>query len=142
MSALLLALLVELDAANPETLDALRQRLALRHHEAVAPADYLTDRLLTCSEAAERAHVHAETLRRAIRRGDLLASRAGRSLRIASSDLEEWLGTSHTKQPSAAPARSRSRSLSPAKGPRRPLARALETLDRPASMQLRSISKT
>jgi len=47
--------------------------------------------LLTCAEAACRAQCHVETIRRAVARGTLRGSRAGRFLRIAPSDLDNWL---------------------------------------------------
>ena len=48
--------------------------------------------LLTVAEAASRAHVHAETVRRAIRDGRLpIAGRVGRSARINAVDLDRWL---------------------------------------------------
>jgi excisionase family DNA binding protein len=52
-------------------------------------------RLLTASEAAEHARVNVETVRRAIRAGDLLvAARIGRSPRIAPLALDRWLAES------------------------------------------------
>lgn len=133
MSALLLALLAELDAANPETLDALRQRLALRLDEEIPPVDYLSDRLLTCSEAAEHARVHVETIRRAVRGGALPARRVGQFPRITAGDLDVWLGAPRARQDSAA--WSRSPSL---RTRRRPLAQALANLDASPRKRLRS----
>ncbi len=133
MSALLLALLAELDEANSDTLDALRQRLAPRRHEEVPPADYLTDRLLTCSEAAEHAHVHVETIRRAVRSGTLPARRVGQSPRITAGDLDAWLGAPRRRQDSAA------WSKPPSPGTRRrPLAEAVANLDAPSHKCLES----
>ena len=133
MSALLLALLAELDAANPDILDAVRQRLALRCHEEVPTADHMTDRLLTCSEAAEHAHVHVETIRRAVRSGALPARRVGQSPRITAGDLDGWLGAPRRRQDSAAWSRS------PTSGKRRhTLAEAVANLDAPPRKRLES----
>ncbi|HEY3946160.1 MAG TPA: helix-turn-helix domain-containing protein [Solirubrobacteraceae bacterium] len=92
MSALLHALLAELEAADQITLEALRMHLAIPSPEGVGPGENPAERLLTCSEAAERARVHPETIRRAARQGKLPALRAGRELRIWTGDLERWLG--------------------------------------------------
>jgi excisionase family DNA binding protein len=49
--------------------------------------------LLTAADAAKRAQVHVETIRRAVRGGDLKAAgKVGRSVRITTSALDEWLG--------------------------------------------------
>jgi excisionase family DNA binding protein len=50
------------------------------------------DRLLTTKEAAERARVHVETIRRAIRSGELaVAGRVGRSARLRAVEIDRWL---------------------------------------------------
>ncbi|MBV8940549.1 MAG: helix-turn-helix domain-containing protein [Solirubrobacterales bacterium] len=127
MSTLLQALLVELNGADPDMLAALRERLALRPEKEVTLADNSAEPLLTCSEAAERARVHIETIRRAVRRGELPASRAGRCLRIAVRDLEAWLKAPKAQQQSASLVRRRA----PSSRARRPLATALAALDMP-----------
>lgn len=45
---------------------------------------------LTTGEAAGICGVHAETIRRAIRKGDLQAAKLGGEWRISRADLEEW----------------------------------------------------
>lgn len=45
---------------------------------------------LTTGEAADICGVHAETIRRAIRKGDLQAAKLGGEWRISRADLEEW----------------------------------------------------
>jgi excisionase family DNA binding protein len=53
------------------------------------------DRLLTVAEAATRAHVHVETIRRAVRDGRLaIAGRVGRSARIEPAEVDRWLAES------------------------------------------------
>ncbi len=53
-----------------------------------------TAHLLTASAAAQLAGVNVETVRRAIRAGDLeVAARIGRSHRISQPALERWLAT-------------------------------------------------
>lgn len=48
-------------------------------------------RLLTAADVAERAGVHVETVRRAIRAGDLqVAARIGRSPRVSALAVESW----------------------------------------------------
>ena len=50
------------------------------------------DRLLTAADAAGRVGVNVETIRRAIRAGDLsVAARIGRSPRVTAVALETWL---------------------------------------------------
>jgi excisionase family DNA binding protein len=65
--------------------------------------------LLSCAEAAWRARCHVETIRRAVNHGALRASRAGRNIRIAPTDLDDWLGTSAAAPHPPAPDRSRRR---------------------------------
>ncbi len=50
-----------------------------------------TEELLTVNEVAERLKVHPITVRRHIKAGRLRALRAGRSIRVRASDLEEYL---------------------------------------------------
>jgi excisionase family DNA binding protein len=47
--------------------------------------------LLTPREAAARASVHVETIRRHVRSGALSASRVGKAVRIAPKSLDVWL---------------------------------------------------
>jgi excisionase family DNA binding protein len=86
--------------------------------------------MLTCSQAAQRAVVHAETIRRAVRSGALPASKVGRSLRIAPTDFDAWLSRPDaptTQPPGRRPQTGRRRT---ARG--RPLANALANMnDRP-----------
>lgn len=81
MSSTPLADDLDLDALADLVAPLVAARLA-----AGAPAE-----LLTPAEAARRAGVHAETIRRAIRSGALSASRVGRSLRVSPEDLDAWL---------------------------------------------------
>ena len=81
----------------PEALDdEVAARLAARVRPfltAPTPGDEaLADRLLTVAEAATRAHVHVETIRRAVRDGRLaIAGRVGRSARIEPAEVDRWL---------------------------------------------------
>ena len=86
MSALVDALLAEFDE---DALAELARRLAPYLPAAVeAPADDL----LTTSEAARRASVHIETVRRAIRAGHLaVAGQVGRNARLAPADVDAWV---------------------------------------------------
>lgn len=78
--------------------------------------------LLTPQEAARRAGVHTETIRRAARSGALPASRAGRAVRIAQADLDAWLSGATRAERTRAPRRRQSAS-------RQPLANALAGTD-------------
>lgn len=49
------------------------------------------DRWLTLTHAAEYADAHPETLRRAIRRGDLDSAKFNRNLRIRKSAIDAWM---------------------------------------------------
>ena len=60
------------------------------------------DALLTPREAAQRAGVHIETVRRAVRSGALPASHAGRAVRIQLGDLDAWLGCAPRPEPTQA----------------------------------------
>lgn len=54
-----------------------------------------TRRLLTVAEVADQANVHVETVRRAIRAGELpVAARIGRSPRVSETALDRWLAHS------------------------------------------------
>jgi excisionase family DNA binding protein len=55
------------------------------------PMGSMPEEMLTVAEAAARLKVHPETIRRAIRKGELRALRFGhRTVRIAPADLEAW----------------------------------------------------
>ena len=81
--------------------DALDDEMAARLAARVRPSflsasadggEAPSDRLLTVAEAASRAHVHAETIRRAVREGRLaIAGRVGRSARIRAAEVDRWL---------------------------------------------------
>lgn len=79
--------------------DALEQLAArLRPHLSEPDSKMSSDdQLLTTADAARRAHVHVETVRRAIRAGDLaVAARIGRSPRLTMLAVDTWLAeTSH-----------------------------------------------
>jgi excisionase family DNA binding protein len=82
-----------LDTLDDSALDRLAALLAPRIW-ALAPDDAPGDgtaRLLTCSQAAQHAGTHIETIRRAVRSGALPAGRVGRSPRIDPADLDAWL---------------------------------------------------
>ncbi|NYI78702.1 helix-turn-helix domain-containing protein [Nocardioides panzhihuensis] len=51
----------------------------------------ISDPWLTLTHGAEYADAHPETLRRAIRRGDLAAARFNRNLRIRQSAIDAWM---------------------------------------------------
>jgi excisionase family DNA binding protein len=83
------ALLAELD---DQALDRLAELLAPYLRARVgAPDAVQLEPLISCTEAAERAAVCVETVRRAVRSGALLSSTAGRAVRIAPADLKLWL---------------------------------------------------
>ena len=81
----------------PEALDdEMAARLAARMRpfltESTSFDQVPADRLLTVADAASRAHVHIETIRRAVRDGRLaIAGRVGRSARIEPLELDRWL---------------------------------------------------
>lgn len=50
-------------------------------------------RLLTIGEAAEALSVCTETVRRAVWRGELVATRIGRSVRVSVTDLRAYLAS-------------------------------------------------
>lgn len=77
-------------------------------------------RLLTVAEAAHYAHVCPETIYRAIRSEALIASRAGRALRIDPEDLRTWLTRSEGGR-----VRSRQVRRMPVRRQRTPMADAL-----------------
>jgi excisionase family DNA binding protein len=90
------ALVSELARALPAALDDDGlERLAARLQPYLKsrlgdPSD--DPRLMTAAEAADRAHVHVETVRRAIRSGRLpVAARIGRSVRLSPMAIEAWL---------------------------------------------------
>jgi excisionase family DNA binding protein len=76
--------------------------------------------LMTCAQAAAQIGAHTETIRRAVRNGELeAAGHVGRSPRIAPADLDAWLHGSERHKPASPPRAHRSGSS------RRPLAEAL-----------------
>lgn len=79
--------------------------------------------MLTCSQAAQRARTHVETIRRAVRSGALPAGRVGRSLRIAPSHLDAWLSGDRRASAPRPPGGRRPRASRP-RPARRPLADA------------------
>lgn len=90
------ALIREVVRELPEALDqgflevlATKLRPYLR---ASVDAEPPGEQLMTPAEAAARARVHVETVRRAIRAGELpIAGRVGRSPRISKTELDRWL---------------------------------------------------
>jgi excisionase family DNA binding protein len=118
------AWVAQLDA---DDLAALAARLAPYLPTSSEPAP--VEPLLTVAQAAARASMCAETVRRAVRSGALPAARAGRSLRVRPDDLDAWLRRS--ERPQTAPQTPVRRARSRAK--RRPLGAALAALDRPAT---------
>lgn len=66
------------------------------------------ERLLTAADVAERAGVNVETVRRAIRAGDLdVAARIGRSPRISALAVEDWFAKTSSRRNAGRPPRSR-----------------------------------
>ena len=84
-----------LDELDEQALDRLAELLgprleALTKMRTTTPAGVL----LSCSQAATRAGVHVETIRRAVRSGALkVRGRVGKQPRIAPADLDKWLAT-------------------------------------------------
>lgn len=92
----------------------------------VAPCmpDASPDRLLTPGEAADRAGVHVETVRRAIRAGRLpAAGQVGRSPRLTWPDITAWLEAGRATTTSRTTRRPRSTTR---RATTRPLAEALQ----------------
>jgi excisionase family DNA binding protein len=92
----------ELARVLPRALDddALRD-LAAKLHPHLADRSRETSglRLMTAAEVAEHAHVHVETVRRAIRTGQLsAAARIGRSPRLAPVAVDSWLAATSRSQ--------------------------------------------
>jgi excisionase family DNA binding protein len=103
------ALLRELVRALPAALDddALEE-LAARLGPHLRPDGPAESSLLNTADAARRANVHVETVRRAIRAGELdVAARIGRSPRVTAQAIDSWLAK--TSQPAGLPRRPRSR---------------------------------
>jgi len=110
------------DALDDAALDVLAERLAPRL-AVLAPGLAPAEEWLTTREAAERAGVHVQTIRRAVRTGNLEASRLGGTatgpLRIGQADLTTWMPAARvTGTTRAAPPRRRS---TPTSGPLRAL---------------------
>lgn len=94
-------------AFDDETLRELAARL-LPFLDAGDVAGSSNDRLLTAADAAKRADVHVETVRRAIRAGELpVAARIGRSPRLTSLAINSWLAKTSRIEAAVRPARSR-----------------------------------
>lgn len=123
-----------LDDLDPGTLDRLAEALwpGLAARLDARPVE-APERLLSCAEAAQRAGVCDETIRRAVRRGKLPAGRAGRSLRIDPADLAAWLTVGERPPKPPVP---RSRARHPRAG--RPLGDALASLDTQRSEMISS----
>jgi excisionase family DNA binding protein len=105
-------LLTQLARLLPEALDddalhELASRL-IPHLEERQSAASQEDRLLTAAEAAERASVNVETVRRAIRAGDLrVAARIGRSARVSVVAIDDWLAKTVRTEDGTRPRRRR-----------------------------------
>ena len=87
-------------ALDDEALRELASRLLpfLDDREVPEPQNH---RLLTAADAAERAGVNVETVRRAIRAGELsVAARIGRSPRLTALAIDAWLAKTARTQPS------------------------------------------
>lgn len=79
---------VDLDAAR---LDRLADKIrALPNERRDLLMETLNKQVFSLAEAAALLSCHRETLRRAIRRGDLKASKIGRDYRISRLDLERY----------------------------------------------------
>lgn len=86
-----------LDELGPATIDRLADLVANRLAERRAAGELP---LLTVAQAAELAGVHPETVRRAIRSGDLeAAGYAGKRPRLRREDVERWLHASADSAP-------------------------------------------
>jgi excisionase family DNA binding protein len=72
----------------------------------VAPDPMASDQLLSTREAAVRARVNVETIRRNVRAGTLEAERTGAHYKIRESSLEAWM-RGEAKQPAPAPVKTR-----------------------------------
>jgi excisionase family DNA binding protein len=113
-----------LDSLDEDALDLLAERLApllARRLTPCKPID-VAEAMLTCSQAAQQAGTHVETIRRAVR--SLNAGRAGRSPRIAPADLDRWMHRAKRD-----PQEPRSRAPRPTTK-RRTLADALSSIER------------
>jgi excisionase family DNA binding protein len=94
-------------AFDDEALQELASRL-LPFLDARHDAESLNSCLLTTTAAAERVGVNVETIRRAIRAGELpVAARIGRSPRITALALDSWLTKTSHSEGAVRPARSR-----------------------------------
>lgn len=94
MSAMVEALLNEI-RGDPQAISELRQILGLDDTLTEPAQPDLT--LLTCSQAAQRAGCHVQTIRTAIRNRRLHARYVGRSPRIAIADLDAWMSPALTR---------------------------------------------
>jgi excisionase family DNA binding protein len=100
--------------ALPTQLDeATLAELAARLAPYLAARDVPNSALLTAAEAAARANVHVDTIRRAVRSGDLrVAGKVGRSLRITAVAIDDWIGAGASPgDPPSRPVRRRPRPI-------------------------------
>jgi excisionase family DNA binding protein len=105
-------LIDELARALPRVLDdeALEELAARLRPHLANPVSTTSggEKLLTTAEAAERAHVHVETVRRAIRGGHLaVAARIGQSPRLTTLAIDSWLAETSQTDRAARTIRSR-----------------------------------
>jgi excisionase family DNA binding protein len=102
------AIALEVARVLPGTLDEVAvAALAARLRPYLGP-QAPENELLTATEAAARAHVHVETIRRAVRAGELrVGGKVGRSPRIRADAVDEWLGLAATSNEKARPVRRR-----------------------------------
>lgn len=114
-----------LNAADPDDLAELAKLLSplLLEPEREEVSAAGGEVMLSCSQAAQRAGTHVETIRRAVRSGALPAGRVGRSLRIAPSHLDAWLSVDGRCASARRPPARRPRASRP-RPARRPLADA------------------
>ncbi len=78
------------------------------------------ENLLTVDQVADVVQLSAEAVRRAVRRGDLRASKLGGRLRISPQSVDDWIRAAELRAPAPAPAAAR-RSAPPAAAARAPL---------------------
>lgn len=80
------------DALDDEMAARLAARVGPFLSASAADGEVPRGRLLTVAEAASRAQVHVETIRRAVRDGRLtIAGRVGRAARIQPAEVDRWL---------------------------------------------------
>lgn len=99
MSTLWDSLLAQLDADDLDALVGVVRPLLAPPATALAPSQVM----LSVAQVAERRGVCVETVRRAIRSGQLPAVRIGSRLRIDPADLDRWDDSARVAARSAAP---------------------------------------